>query len=419
MLNNYICALDIGSSKIAAAVARLKKGRLAEIHLETVLSKGMKHGSVVDSIELISCLNVLLRNLKNKSGINIKFVFANISGEDIVTKHSHAIIPLAERGNKVITLSDLEKVNEQARVLGSSLEEEIIHQIPFSYSIDSKSNLTNPLGLYSHKLETDLYLICVKLSALQSLSRTINQAGYELKGVFLSGIASFNAISNKELKNGFNILCDIGSDITEILFFNDGLLKEIKILNLGGSALTEALCETLKIPLDLAEDIKRSYATVGDYRGVPENKEILVKKDALYKPIKQKLAAEVVTNKTQFICDSIKGTVEKVVSFHEINNFILTGRTVLLEGVLEMLESSLGIPVRMGRISSAQLAPFLGNKDELSGHRYLSYLTALGIICQALQEEEFQFLPPNQPKPVHNPVLRAIQRVKEVYQEYF
>lgn len=419
MLNNYICALDIGSSKIAAALSLLKKGRISEIFLESALSKGVKEGSIVDSTELISCVGRLLKNLKAKSGINIKFVFANISGQDIITKHSHAIIPLAERGNKVITLSDLQKVNEQARILGSSLEEEIIHQIPFNYSIDSKSNIFNPLGLYSHKLETDLYLICAKLSSLQSLNRVIHQAGYGLKGVFFSGIAVAGVVFNKELKNGMNILCDIGSDITELLFFREGMLKEIKILNIGSDILTQELCETLKIPPDLAEDLKRSCASVGDYMRIPEDKEILVKKDTLYRPIKQKLAAEVMTNKTRFICEAIKGSVEKVVPCNEVDNFLATGRTVLLEGFLEMLETSLGVPVRLGRISHPQITSFLNKKEELSGQKYLMYLAALGIISLAMQEEEFQFLPPNQPNPIHNPILKAIYRVKEVYQEYF
>jgi len=176
MLSSYICAVDIGSSKIAAVVAETKGKHFSNIYFESIPSKGVKRGVIVDSIELMGCVGKALKNLKAKSGINIKYVYANISGQDITTKHSRAIIPLAERGNKVITLYDIRRVNEQARILGSSLEEEIIHQIPFGYSIDSAENVVNPLGLYSHRLESDLYLICAKLSSIQSLGRVINQA---------------------------------------------------------------------------------------------------------------------------------------------------------------------------------------------------------------------------------------------------
>ena len=127
MLNNYICALDIGSSKIAAAVAEIKRKRISNIFFDSIPSKGVKCGIIVDSIDLVSSISKLMKNLKVKSGIKIKFLYANISGQDIVTKHSQAIVPLAERGNKVITRQDLQRVNEQARILGSGLEEEIIH----------------------------------------------------------------------------------------------------------------------------------------------------------------------------------------------------------------------------------------------------------------------------------------------------
>jgi len=184
MLNSYICALDIGSSKIASAVAQIKRKRINNIFFDSVPSKGIKRGVIVDSVDLVSSVSKLLKDLKVKSGINIKFLYTNISGQDIVTKHSRAIVPLAERGNKVITISDIQRVNEEARILGSSLEEEIIHFIPSSYTIDSKSNIINPLGLYSHRLEVDLYLICGKLASIQSLGRVINQAGFEIKDLF-------------------------------------------------------------------------------------------------------------------------------------------------------------------------------------------------------------------------------------------
>ncbi|MDD5155566.1 MAG: cell division protein FtsA, partial [Candidatus Omnitrophica bacterium] len=244
--NNYICALDIGSTKIAAVAAEIKKKKVSSVFFVTSPVKGIKKGTIVNSVELVGSIEQALDKLRAASGINIKFVYANISGRDIVTSHAQAIIPLAERGNKVIMPSDIRKVTEQARILGSNLDEEIIHQVPFSYSIDSKNKIANPLGLYSHKLEVDLYLICGKLASIQSLIRAVNQAGAEIKNLFFSGIATAEAVLSNELKKGQNILCDIGGDVTEILLFKDGLLRHTEVLEMGGDDLTNALCEELK-----------------------------------------------------------------------------------------------------------------------------------------------------------------------------
>lgn len=435
MLNNYICALDIGSSKIAACVIRMQNKHIVNIFFESLPSRGMKKGAIIDSIDLINSVSHILKKLRERSGINIKSVYANICGQDIITKHSHAVIPLAERGNKVISSGDLHKVNEQARILGSSLEEEIIHQIPFSYAIDSMGQIKNPLGLYSHRLEVDLLLICAKLSFIQSLTRAINQAGYEIKDLFLCGIATSSIVFNDINKSGINILCDIGSDMTEILIFNDGIIKHIEILHIGGNDFTEELANTLKVPFELAEDVKRSYGIITDYSHTKKDKEILVKKDDIYKSIKQEIVLNIVNGRAGLICQAIKEVVEKFYPSTLINNFLVTGRTALLEGFLEKLENTLGIPVKVARITSPntrldssskyplcnryiQEMIALINKDlSLSGHKYINYLSAIGIISEALQNMQSQavFSQKNQ----RNPLAAVINKFKEIYQEYF
>ena len=418
--NNYICALDLGSSKISAVVCRLKRRHITDVFFDTQAVKGIKKGLVVDSIELVGAIDKLLKNLKAKSGINIKYIYANISGQDIIMRYSHAVIPLAERGNKVITLSDILKVNEQARILGSDLEEEIIHQVPMGYSVDSKNDILNPLGLYSHKLEVNLFLVCAKTSFIQTVTRIINQAGYEIKDLFFSGLATCEAIFNSYSRSpvsGMQVFCDLGADTTELLVFNNGILKNIEILSLGGDDLTWHIAEALKIPFDLAEDIKRSYGQVGEFSQIAGEKEILIKRESMYKPIQQKLISEIVTDKAQYVCRKLKEAVEKNAPHEKIDSFTAVGRTVLLEGFLETLESVLGSPVKLGRLMHPDLAPLANKDSNLTGQKYLTYVAALGTISTALKGTSIQNLPIRMPS---RTIARSLfHRVKEMYQEYF
>ncbi len=417
MLNNYICTLDVGSSKISACVAKIKRGEVTSIFFESLPSKSVKEGIVVDSIDAISMITKLMKSLKAKSGINIKFVYTNISGQDIIIKHSHAILPLAERGNKVITLSDIYRVNEQARILGSSLEEEIINMVPLSYNIDSKNNLANPFGLYSHKLEVDLYLVCAKLSSLQSLNRVIDQSGFGIKDLFFSGLATSKVVFSKEAGEGIDLFCDIGSDIAELLVFENGCLKDIEIIAVGGNDLSLKLSEELKIPFDLAEDIKKAHGVIGNIEHISEDKEILIKKNNLYKPIKQKVISEIITAQAKLLCSRIKDVVNKKARSCDVNSFTVVGRAVLIEGFIEVLENTLNMPVRLGRISNPKIVGLLEDDEALSGQKYLAYLTCLGMLCEALETKGKEFLPLNQsPKGF---LGRVTNRVKEVYQEYF
>jgi cell division protein FtsA len=417
MFKNYICALDIGSSKISACLLEISGRQISNIFFETQASKGVKRGTIVDSVELVETVGRVLKSLRARSGIKIKAIHTNISGRDIITRHSRAIIPLAERGNKVVTSTDMENVREQAIILGSNIEEEIIHSIPFGYTVDSKSDISNPLGLYGHKLEVDLYLICGKLSYIQTLTHVINQAGCDVKELFFSGLATSEIVFNEELKSGINIICDIGSDIAELLVFKDGQLRDTDILQIGSSDLTQAISDSLNMPFELAEDIKINYGIVGDPCRIYEQKEILIKKDNIYKPIKQRAVCEIINAKAAHISAHIKESVIKNSQPNDIKHFILTGRAMLLEGFLELLEADLGFSVEFARITDPQINTFVNKNPQLSGRKYLTYLTALGLACKELYGYQPKALPVKKTSP--NPVFKIIDKAKEVYQEYF
>ncbi len=416
--NNYVCALDIGSSKISACLAQLKGGRVSGVDFASVPSRGVRGGVIVDSVELVNAVSALMKEIKVKRGISVKYVYTAISGRDILTKHSHAIIPLAERGSKVITTADIRKVNEQARILGSSLDDEIIHMIPASYTIDTKSSIINPLGLYSHRLESDVFLICAKVPAVQGISRMINQAGCEIRELFFSGLVSSRLVLNTGPRDGYAVFCDIGSDITDVLIFGASGLQHVDILHMGGHDITMELCSELKIALDLAEELKRSYGIVGHPEQIGDEKEILIKKTAAYRPIKQRVVAEIVTCKAHALCAAIKETVEKNVPLHEVGSFVAVGRSLMMEGFIEALESTFAIPVKVGRLPDDSLPCLVREQQLFAGQNYLAYLTVLGIVDEVICGSQ-----PSacvlRDESVKNPVVKAVRRFVEVYQEYF
>jgi cell division ATPase FtsA len=273
------------------------------------------------------------------------------------------------------------------------------------------------------------------VSSLQSLARVINQSGYEIKDIFFSGIATSKIAFDTGLQEGINVLCDIGLDVTELLIFKDGLLNHIDILSLGGNDFTEELSDTLKIPLDLAEDLKMSHGMVGDYNQIRPEKEILIKKDNIYKSIKQKLVSQVLSSKTNSMCSSLKDTIRKTIPTEDIHNFVTVGRAILLEGFLENMEEALGIPLSIGwliqpdaKVSiplrstpkmqyTKDIISLVTRNPSLCGQNCIGYLTALGIICQALEHTEPQFSYTKKLTP--QPVFKIINKVREIYQEYF
>ncbi len=82
-----------------------------------------------------------------------------------------------------------------------------------------------------------------------------------------------------------------------------------------------------------------------------------------------------------------------------------------------MLENSLGISVKLGRITNPNIISWVNKDNSISGQRYLTYVTSLGIICQALYQPQPQSISAYQP--TRNPILNTVNKFKELYQEYF
>ena len=419
MSSNYICALDLGSSKIAAGLAVFsRKEKISSLYLESVPSRGFKHGKIMDPVDLSDSLGKLLKKLKVKSGINVKSVYINIYGQDIITKHSHATIALAERGNKIVTHRDMQRSVEEALILGSRLEEEIIEHMPVGYKIDDQDSIINPLGLYGHALGVDLYLISAKSSYIQTVNRLMRNIGYDVRCLFLSATAISKIIfAPEQLKNGCRVFADIGSDLTQIYLFKEGMLRNIETLYSGGDELTYELSRTIKAPFELAEDIKKSYASIGEYKAA-EDKQVMIRKDARYDPVSQRLICEVVTAKAAALIESIKMSAAKMVSGSEsIESFLVGGRAVLLDGFLEMMEAALGLPVKMIRFYNREYFDSAQCESVKSAPRFLNFATALGIIHQAFELTRNRRL--LRPLSHLSPLQRVITRAKEIYQEYF
>lgn len=412
-----VCALDIGSSKIAGCFAGINRRQISGIWFGQVPSSGVRDGVIVDPAELVGCIGTLMKDLRRQSGLTVNGIFTSIPANEVIIRHSRAIIPLTERGAKLINEQDLRQARQQARILGSNLDEEIMHAIPVSYTVDSRNSVLNPLGLYGHKLEVDLLLVCAKTATVQNLDRVVHQAGYEIEDIFFSGISSSTAVFDPGLRQGSTVLCDIGSDTTEIMVFHNGLLRDVDVLSSGGNQLTSALRDSLKIPWELAEEIKKSYGAVGSHDHIAEDKEILVKKSNLYKPIKQRAVAEIVHTEAQRMCMLIRDMVEKKIPCHEVGHFVAVGRTALLEGFIELLEETLAVPVNLGSLDNPRIVSAVKDQHDLSGPHKMQYLAALGIICEALYGPSDAGNPEFSPS--RNPLVNAAKTLRAVYQDYF
>lgn len=353
MTDKIYCGLDIGSQKIKAAVMRVKENREIEL-LGAYENKaqGFKGLSVTDLNELSECIHQILNELSGKLNIKIKEVELGLGAELIEARETSAIIPLADRASKIITQGDIKRLNHQARLLGLKMDEEMLHEMPQYYMVDDVNTALNPLGLYGRKMAVQSLLVVTNINRIKNIVNAINHAGYEVGHLnFSSFMASEILLSDQDRQDGC-VVVDIGSKLTSLLMFKDGVLKSVGKIILGGDNFTTSIASQLNLTFDLAEEIKKSYAgALSTDEQLQE--EILVKREQNFVPIKREIIFQSIESEVVYLIEGIKTAIQPLGGKCS-KGIVMIGGGALLTGIIERVSQDLNLSVRMGKMNLTQ-----------------------------------------------------------------
>ncbi|MBF0619008.1 MAG: hypothetical protein HQL19_02445, partial [Candidatus Omnitrophica bacterium] len=207
----YFCGLDIGARSVKACLGHVEnKDSIQLVAVSEAETRGFKDGAVNDIAEFSSSISSTLNALIKKSQVRFRDVFLGVGGDLVETRISRAVIPLVERGNKVITPADVREARHQARLLGARLEEEVIHDFVRTFKVDDVNIALNPVGLYGRKLEVEVMIVVVNATKLRNIMKAVRQAGFEVDKVFFTGQVLADALLDRRHISDGAMLVDLG-----------------------------------------------------------------------------------------------------------------------------------------------------------------------------------------------------------------
>lgn len=409
----YYCGLDMGAQKIKAGILKVKDAAQMELlGIYEQNTAGFRDGAVSDLGELSDCIHATVHTLLQKTSLKLKEVQLGVGSDLIEVREGGTTIPLVDRTNKIITRRDIKKVNDQARLLSLKMDEEILHDLPQQYLVDEVNRALNPGGLYGRKLGVQSLMIFTNANRIRNIVRAVHQAGYEVPNVFFTsyaaGEAALDDASPGEPVGGCGqgrILIDIGARATSVLLFQENILRRLKKIAIGGDAFTRRIAERLNLPLDLAEEIKRSYAaTLEAYHSSDE--EILVKRDSAYKPVKGKDICAAIEPGVQELLENIQDVLREFGVLDDLETgIIMTGGGSLLTGLIERINQATRHPARLTGMNVAS-ARSPGNAALFAG--------VVGLAKSGFKQSLRYSLSPD-----GHWRANLVSRFKELYHEYF
>jgi cell division protein FtsA len=400
--------LDIGTTKIAAVVARMDEYNMLNIAgVGTSPSNGLRRGVVINIEKTVSSIRKALEQAQLMSGCDIQNLYAGIAGDHIRSINSKGVIAVGSK-DKIITKNDVERVVDAAKAIALPMDREIIHILPQEFIVDDQDGIKNPIGMAGTRLECEVHIVTASTAAVQNIANCVRQAGYDVDEIVLEPYASSLAVLDEdELDLGVAIM-DIGGGTTDIAVFFDGGIRFTSVLGLGGEHVTNDLSHGLRTPMDQAEEIKKKYGCA--LQSMVDDDDLV-----MVPGIHGRSPREIARN---VLCAIIEPRMEEIfnLALRELEKsdvydslgagIVLTGGASLLPGSVELAERVLGLPVKIGTPTvSGGLVETV--KSPI-------YATGVGLIQYALKRSA-------EDKKVHktNKLRGLINKIKDQFEDLF
>lgn len=382
--DNIVVGIDVGTTKIAVFIGRKdERGKVKIIGMGKTTSVGVEHGEVKVITKTAQSIQVAVEMAEKKCNIKVTEAYVGIAGHNIKNTSQRGTRIIKE-DHHIINREDIDDLLEEQRNIAMPPGERIIDIVPQDYIIDGETGITSPIGREGKTIEVNYNLISGDETNVHNIIRSVQMAGYTVKGLILEPIASAEAVVDNDEKTAGICLVDIGGGTTDMAIFQDGILRHTAVIQLAGNSITNDIKDTFRIMQNQAEALKTHY---GDclqdekYKGtiiqVPgfkgrENREITL--FALAGVIKARV--EMILQQVDY--ELKNDSYDKML----IAGIVLTGGGSKLQHIAQYTEYITGIATRVGEPDSIWL------DENANDCLDPMYSTGIGLVLKGFENEE-------------------------------
>jgi cell division protein FtsA len=349
--HRIIAGLDIGNSKIRAAIAVLDEESTQPniIGVGVSPSGGLRKGNIIDVEETVANIAAALEDAERMAGEPVHAVFLGISGDHIASMDSKGVIAISHTGNEIIE-DDVDRVLEAAQAVAIPNNRRILRIIPKSFTVDEQTGIKYPVGMTGIRLEVLAHLVTGLVPAVKNIEKCVHQAGVDINDIIPCGLAAAESVVSKRQKELGVVVIDIGCGGTNVSVFEEGTVLHSASLPVGGDNVTNDIAIGLRTSIDTAEKIKIEYGSC-----IPEDihdretidLSLLSKIDT--QTVSKKQLAEIIQARYHEIFAMVKDELAKVQRDGMLPaGAILCGAAVKMPGVIDLAREVLNLPVQIG-----------------------------------------------------------------------
>lgn len=345
--SEIIVGLDIGTTKIACIAGEVTEDGVDIIGIGTSQSKGLRRGVVVNIDATVAAIQSAVDEAENMAGCEISTVYAAISGAHVRGLNSHGIVAVKD---KEVREADIQRVIDAAKAVAIPMDREVLHVLPQQYVIDDQDGIRDPLGMAGVRLEAKVHIVTTAVTSAQNVVKCANRCGLQVADIVLEPLASSQAVLEDDEKELGVAMIDIGGGTCDIVVYADGAIVHTAVLPLGGGHVTNDIATVLRTPLESAEKIKRKYGcAMRDLLEDGETMEVPSVGGRGPRVLPRVKLVEIIEPRIEEIFEHVKKELMRSGYADSLAaGVVLSGGATAMEGISEMAEQVLGLPIRRG-----------------------------------------------------------------------
>ncbi len=348
--NDYIVALDIGSSSIRTVVAQIipnDKPRI--IGVGASASSGIRRGEVADIEEVSNSIAQSVERAERNSGIKIESVYVSIGGKHIECFETKGVIAVGRADGEVDEL-DVERVIEASQAISLPPNKEVLHIIPQSYRLDDQEGIKDPVGMSGVRLEMQGMIIMGSAPHIKNITKCVNNNNLDVDGLIISSLAAAKAVLSKRQKELGVILVDIGGGTTSISVYEERNLMHVAVIPIGADHITNDVAIGIRTSIDVAEKVKIKFGSALP-REIDKKEQVNLADidESEEGTVSQKHIAEIIEARLEEIMFLVEKELKKIKRSALLPaGAVLVGGGACMQGSVDLTKDILKLPAQTG-----------------------------------------------------------------------
>lgn len=378
-----IVGLDIGTTKVACLVGEVTEDGVDIIGIGTQPCSGLKKGVVVNIDATVAAISKAIEEAEHMAGVEITTVYAGIAGSHIKAFHSEGVVAIRDRE---VRTGDIERVIDAAKAVSIPQDREILHVVPQEFTVDTQDGIKEPLGMSGVRLEARVHIVTAAVAAAQNIIKCCSRCSLQVADLVLEPLATAEAVLHRDEKELGVAMLDIGGGTSDLVIYNEGALVHTLVLPIGGHQLTNDIALGLRTPMGEAERLKHKHGCALSSLIAPdETIEVPSVGGRPPRVLSRTVLSEILQPRVDEIFTLVRDEIERCgLSETLASGLVVTGGSTILQGLPELAEEVLGMPVRRGLPQG-----FGGLTDVV---RSPIYATGVGLLLYGARQQEGLFI---------------------------